>query len=74
MKFWSASRKGYVAVEDMSFHHARNALAKLDRGDYLNEQGEAPGAVDTVELRNALQRQVRNTARPDQVDEGFPTE
>ena len=65
-KWWSESRKGYQSVEDMGAHHARNALAKLDRGDYFNEAGEAPGVVETVELRSALQRQVRNTARPEE--------
>lgn len=61
MKWFSEGRKQQVEVGEMSAHHARNALAKLERGDYFDEDGNPPSVQDTITLRSELQRRVRET-------------
>ncbi len=63
MKWYSEGRKAHVDVDAMGLFHARAALAKLERGDYLDVTGNPPSAGEHLELRSALQ------ARISQLDE-----
>ena len=56
--YWSASKKANVMVETLPLPHARNALAKLNRGEYAGENGEPPGLTEELELREALEQRI----------------
>ena len=62
-KWYSAKDGTHVPVDEITYFHATNALAKLDRGDAFGPDGEPYGPVDTITLRNALQRRIGETQR-----------
>lgn len=65
MKWFSEGRKQHVEVGEMNAHHARAALAKLERGDYFDEDGNPPSVQDTITLRSELSRRIRDTEVPE---------
>ena len=57
--WWSSGKRMTIEVETMNQFHARQALAKLERGDYFGEGGDAPTPDESEALRNALTRVIR---------------
>jgi hypothetical protein len=62
-RWWSEKSKSHVEIGEMNHFHAKSALAKLDRGDYFSKDGESLGAMDTISLRNSLQRRIAETTQ-----------
>lgn len=56
--YWSASKKAAVIIEAMSLPHARNALSKLGRGEYVGPDGGPPSTQDALEIREALEQRI----------------
>ena len=56
--YWSASKKAALIIEAMTLPHARNALAKMDRGEYVGSDGGPPSAQEAIELREALEQRI----------------
>ena len=64
---WFGS-KGEIEVEDMGEHHARNALAKLRRGDYFDASGNPPSAGEAASLESALMEHLASFPKKDPLD------
>jgi hypothetical protein len=72
VKWFRESKREYIEVETMNGHHARNALAKLDRGDYLDEDGNPPSVQEHITLRSELQRRITDLDQEQASESGGP--
>jgi len=69
---WHSESKGDVEVATMNVHHARQALAKLERGDYLDDEGNPPSAQEHITLRSELQRRITDLDQQAASESGGP--
>ncbi len=68
MAQWFSEKKGVVDIGTMNEHHARNALAKLRRGDYFDAGGNPPSADEYAELEAALVSHLERFPQRDPID------